>query len=327
MPQEYGGEGMLYDLEELGEYVDLDPYEDFMLTNATVDDTVYGLPTGGNAIGLLVNETKFEEAGVDLPGDDWDWDDLHEAAAEISENTDYVGLDLRIQDIISTYVSQYNDLGLYDWDGDLVVTEDELSDWYQMEVDMVESGALPDPSVIVEHHNVTPDQSLFGTGQAAMSFGYSNQLTPYTSALGDDEVSLILPPTETDNPGTAVLPSQFWSVNAASQEPQAAAMLMDFIVNDERAAEILTDDRGLPFNPEMLEVVEPLLDPVNAEAAGYIQEVLEQEVIAPPQPAGGAEMNELSQRIESDILFGNQSVEDGVAEWVRYMEDALQSAE
>ncbi|GAA1823183.1 ABC transporter substrate-binding protein [Nesterenkonia flava] len=109
MPQEYGGAGMLYPLEELSEYVDLSPYEDFTLTNATVDDVVYGLPTGGNAIGLLINETTFEEAGVELPGDDWDWDDLHEKATAISDHGDVVGLDLRIQDIISTYVSQYND--------------------------------------------------------------------------------------------------------------------------------------------------------------------------------------------------------------------------
>lgn len=324
MPQEYGGAGMLYSLEELSDYVDLDPYEDFTTTNATVDGVVYGLPTGGNAIGLLINETIFEEAGVDLPDEDWGWDEFVEIAGEISENHDDAhGLDLRIQDIISTYVSQTNDLGLYDWDGELVATEEQLTAWYEMEVELVENGGLPDPSVVVEHHNVTPDQSPFGTRQAAMVFSYSNQMTPYTQALGDDEVRMVLPPTETDNPGVAVLPSQFWAINAGSEEPEAAAMLLDFILNDERASEILKDDRGLPFNSEMLEVVEPLLDPINAEAASYIQQVLEQGVVAPPQPAGGAEMNSLSQRIESDILFGNSSVEEGVQEWISYMENAL----
>ena len=188
---------------------------------------------------------------------------------------------------------------------------------------MVDTGALPDPSVVVEHHNVTPDQSPFGVRDAAMVFSYSNQMTPYTQALGDDAVRMVLPPTETDNPGVAVLPSQFWSVNANTEEPQAAAMLLDFILNDPEVAEILQDDRGLPFNSEMLEIVEPMLDPVNAEAAAYIQEVLEQGVVAPPQPAGGAEMNQVSQRIESDILFGTSSVDDGVQEWLNYMESAL----
>lgn len=324
MPQEYGAAGALYPLEELSEHVDLEPYEDFMVSSAVVDDTLYGLPTGGNAIGLLVNETMFDEAGVELPEEGWGWDEFIQAATDISENhEDAVGMDLRIQDIISTYVAQYNDLGLYDWDGQLAVTEEELTNWYETELEMVETGALPDPSVIVEHHTVTPDQSLFGVGDAAMSFSYSNQMTPYTQALGDSEVSMMLPPTDTDNPGVAVLPSQFWSINANSEQPQAAAMLLDFILNDAEVAEILQDDRGLPFNPEMLEVVEPMLDPINSQAAAYIQEVLEQGVVAPPQPAGGAEMNDLSQRIETDILFDNSSVEQGVQDWIAYMENAL----
>lgn len=328
MPQEYGGAGMLLDLESVSEHVDLDPYDEFTTTNATVDGTLYGLPTGGNAIGLLINETLFAEAGVEMPESDWGWDEFMEVAGEISENSDgIVGLDLRIQDIISTYVAQSNDLGLYDWDGELVATEDELSDWYQLELDLVDNGGLPDPSVVIEHHNVTPDQSLFGVGNAAMAFSYSNQMTPYTQALGDDEVSMVLPPTDTENPGVAVLPSQFWSINAGSEEPEAAAMLLDFILNDPEVAEILQDDRGLPFNTEMLEIVEPLLDPINATAAAYIQEVLDQGVVAPPQPAGGAEMNQVSQRIESDILFGSSSVQEGVEEWISYMESALQSAE
>lgn len=328
MPQEYGGAGMLLDLDTVSEHVDLDPYEDFTTTNATVDGTVYGLPTGGNAIGLLINETLFADAGVDLPSEDWGWGEFVDAAEEISANSDgVVGLDLRIQDIISTYVSQTNDLGLYDWDGELVATQEELESWYQREVDMVDNGGLPDPSVVIEHQNVTPDQSLFGVGNAAMSFSYSNQMTPYTQGLGDDEVSMVLPPTDTDNPGVAVLPSQFWSINAGSDNPEAAAMLLDFILNDAEAAEILQDDRGLPFNAEMLDVVEPLLDPINAEAAAYIQQVLEQGVVAPPQPAGGAEMNQVSQRVESDILFGNSSVSEGVESWISYMESALEASQ
>src|SRR5690606_17528045 len=66
-PQEYGGNGALLDLSTVADTVQLDKYEDFTLTNATVDDTVYGLPTGGNAIGALINTTIFEQAGVPVP--------------------------------------------------------------------------------------------------------------------------------------------------------------------------------------------------------------------------------------------------------------------
>lgn len=323
LPQEYGGAGQLLDLSTVSEHVDLDVYEDFTTTNATVDDVLYGLPTGGNAIGLLVNHTLFDEAGVERLSENVGWDEFSEKAAQISANSDVVGLDLRIQDIIATYISQLNGIGLYDWDGNLAVTPEELATWYEKEVEWAESGAIADPSVVVEHHTVTPDMSLFGTREAALSFGYSNQLEAYTAALGDDEVTMVLPPTDTDNPGVAVLPSQFWSINANTENPEASAMLMDFLLNDTEAAELILANRGLQFNPEVLEHIEPMLDPASAIAATYLQDVLESGVVAPPQPAGGAEMNSLSQRMESDILFGNRSVDEAVTYWIEYMEEQL----
>lgn len=326
-PQEYGGTGQLLDLSTVSEHVDLTPYEDFTTTNATVDGVLYGLPTGGNAIGLLVNETLFEEAGVALPSDDFSWDEFVTKAAEISANSEgVVGVDLRIQDIISTYVSQLNDIGLYDWEGQLAVTPEELTSWYDIVVELNETGGTPDASIIVENHNVTPDMSLFGTRKAAMSFGYSNQMGSYAGALGDDSVRMVLPPTDTDNSGIAVLPSQFWSINGNTEHPTETALLLDFLLNDLEGAEIIKDNRGLPFNAAVLDVVEPLLDERNAAAASYIKDVLEAGVIAPPQPAGGAEMNSLSQRMESDILFGSRTVDDAVTYWIDYMTDQLANA-
>lgn len=324
MPQEYGGAGQLLDLATVSDYVALDPYEDFTTTNATVDGNLYGLPTGGNAIGLLVNLALFDEAGVEHLSDEPDWQELADKAAQVSANSDDVfGLDLRIQDILATYVGQFNDLGLYDWDGQLAVTHEQLTGWYELDLAMNESGATAEASIIVEHHNVTPDQSLFGVRRAAMVFGYSNQMEAYTAALGDDEVIMVLPPSDTDNKGVAVLPSQFWSINANTPHPEASAMLLDFLLNDAEAAELILADRGMPFNAEILSVVEPLLDPRAATAAAFIQDVLQAGIVAPPQPSGGAEMNSLSQRMESDVLFGNRTVEEAVDYWMDFMEDAL----
>lgn len=327
-PQEYGAAGQLLDLATVAEHVDLDPYEEFTTTNAMVDGKLYGLPTGGNAIGLLINETLFEEAGVELPSEDLTWEEFTTKASEISSNSggEVYGMDLRIQDIISTYVSQLNDIGLYDWEGQLAVTPEELKSWYEIDQSLNESGATPEASIIVEHHNVTPDMSLFGTRKAAMSFSYSNQIGAYTAALGDDTVRMVLPPTDTDNAGIAVLPSQFWSIGANTEHPEEAAMLLDYLLNDLEAAEMIKANRGLPFNAEVLGVVEPLLDERDAAAAAYIQTVLEAGVVAPPQPAGGAEMNSLSQRMESDILFGQRSVDDAVAYWIDYMTEQLANA-
>ncbi len=324
-PQEYGAAGTLLDLSTVSTELDTSKYEDFTLTNATVDGTLYGLPTGGNAIGVLVNPAIFEQAGVDLPEAGWTWDDLIDAANEISANAGdgIVGLDLRVQDILGTYVAQYTDEGIYTSDGQLGVDADVIEDWYSMEQDLVEGGGLPDPSVIVEHQNVTPDLSLFGTGKAGITFAYSNQIGAYAAGLGGAEVEIIAPPTSTDVSGVAVLPSQFWAIAAETEHPEASALLVNWLLNVPEAAEIILANRGLPFNPDTLAVVEPLLAPVDAQSAAYLKQVLEIGVVAPPQPAGGGILNELSQRIESDILFGRVSAKDGAQQWVDELTAAL----
>lgn len=316
-PQEYGAAGALLDLATVSEQLPTDKYEDFTLTNAVVDEKLYGLPTGGNAIGVLVNPAIFEKAGVDLPDETWTWEDFAESAEQISANAGdgIVGLDLRVQDVMGTYVAQYTETGIYDWDGEVSVGADVVQDWYELEQEMVESGALPDPSVIVEHWNVTPDLTLFGTGKAGMAFAYSNQIATYQAGAGSD-VEILTPPSSTGVSGVAVLPSQYWAIASGTKHPEAAALLVDWLLNQPEAAEIILANRGLPFNPDTLAVVEPLLAPADAQAAEYLGKVLEVGVVAPPQPAGGAILNELSQRIESDILFGNTPVADGAQQWV-----------
>jgi multiple sugar transport system substrate-binding protein len=323
-PQEYGAAGALLDLSTVSEQLDTSKYEDFTLTNATVDDTLYGLPTGGNAIGVLINATIFEQAGVPVPEDDWTWEDLVDTANEISAKVPgVVGLDLRIQDILGTYVAQYNDDGIYDWDGELATDAKTIEQWYELEQELLAGGGLPDPSVIVEHWNVTPDLSLFGTGKAAISFAYNNQIASYAGGTGGADVQIIAPPSSTGVSGVAVLPSQFWAIASETEHPEASALLVDWLLNQPEPAKIILANRGLPFNPDTLAVVKPLLAPADAQSAEYLEKVLEFGVVAPPQPAGGAILNELSQRIESDILFDKVSVADGAKQWIAELETAL----
>ncbi len=48
-------------------------------------DEIHGLPVGADALILAYNADVFEKAGVDVPRDDWTWEDFDDAAAEISE--------------------------------------------------------------------------------------------------------------------------------------------------------------------------------------------------------------------------------------------------
>lgn len=328
-PQEYGALGALLDLSTVSAQLDYSEYPDFSLTNALVGDKLYGLPTGGNATAAFVNLDVFEQAGVDAPTEDWTWDDLVEAANAIGSagltnaaGQPIYGIDLRVQDIVGTYAGQISEIGMYDWDGALGVDADDIASWYEIEQQLQDGGGLPDASVVTANWQLPPDQQPFTLGQAGVTFGYSNLMSAYSTA--SENVQMMLPPTSTDISGVALLPSAFWSVNAATEHPEAAGLLVDWFLNEPAAAELILDTRGVPFNPATLEVVAPALSGPSQIAADYVNVVLDEGVVAPPQPAGGSIMNELSQRMESEVLFGRATPAEAGERFVDELGAALQ---
>ncbi len=319
-PQEYGEVGALLDLATVADTVQADKYPDFSTTNAVVDGTLYGLPTGGNATAAFVNTDILEAAGVDVPDESWTWDDLVEIANTVSSaglTTDsgepVYGLDLRVQDIIGTYAGQETELGVYDWDGGLAVDADVIASWYEIELELQEGGGLPDATIVTAGWALPPDQQLYTLGQAAVTFGYSNLVGTYEMG-GTTEI--LTPPTNTDKTGVALLPSAFWSINAASAHPEEAALLVNWFLNEPAAAELIQDTRGVPFNPDTAAVVSPLLEGPSQVAAEYVQSTLDSGTVAPPQPNGGANMNKYTQDGEAAVLFGDATPQEAAQTWV-----------
>lgn len=319
-PQEYGSVGALLDLDTVADEAQIDKYPEFSTVSAVVDGKLYGLPTGGNATAAFINVDIFEQAGVDVPEEGWSWDDLIEAANEIgsagltnANGAPIYGIDLRVQDIIGTYAAQESETGIYTTDGKLGVDADAIAGLYEKEVELQEGGGLPDPTIVTAGWALPPDQQLYTLGQAAITFGYSNLIGTYSGA---GETLILAPPTDTDKTGVALLPSAFWAINAGTDHPVAAAMLVNWFLSEPAAAELIKDTRGVPFNPDTAAIVAPLLEGPSQEAATYVQSVLDSGEVAPPQPNGGANMNKYSQDAEAEVLFGRMSPKEAAEVWV-----------
>ncbi|MEO3756163.1 hypothetical protein [Streptomyces sp. B6B3] len=70
-----------------------------------------------------------------------------------------------------------------------------------------------------------------------------------------------------------------------------------------------------------------MLDDAGEANSAYVEQVSQNGAPAAPiPPAGGSALNDITSRIDSDVLFGNVSPADGAAEWVAQMEQALASA-
>ena len=330
-PQEYGDAGALLDLSTVKDTVKLDKYPEFSLTNATVNDTVYGLPTGGNATAAFINTDIFAKAGVPVPSDDWTWDDFVADANKIgaagltsASGAPVMGVDLRIQDILGTYAGQKTEYGFYDWKGKLSVKPAVIADWYKKEVALRDGKGLPDPSLVVQNWNVASDQVPYSLGQAGITFGYSNLIGTYAKG---GATKIIAPPHDKgDKTGVALLPSAFWSINAKTAHPKEAALLVDWFLNEPDAAKLILDTRGVPFNPDTLAVVAPLLTGDAKTAADYVQTTLDAGTVAPPQPNGGANANKYAQDSESDVLFNKAAPADAAKSFTDKLDADLNAA-
>lgn len=319
-PQEYGSVGALLDLGTVADTVQSSLFPDFSLTSAVVDDKLYGLPTGGNATAAFINEDIFAQAGVPLPDASWTWDDMIAAANTIgsagltnASGAPVYGADIRIQDIIGTYTAQETEFGMYDFDGNLAVDAEVVAGLYEKELELLEGGGLPDPTIVTSGWSLPPDQQLYTLGQAAITFGYSNLIGAYSGA---GTTSILPPPTDTGKTGVALLPSAYWSINAATKHPEEAALLVNWFLNTPEAAALIKDTRGVPFNPEIAALVVPELEGANQAAAVYVETVLESGEVAPPQPNGGANMNKYSQDAETEVLFGRMTPLEAAQVWV-----------
>jgi multiple sugar transport system substrate-binding protein len=84
------------------------------------------------------------------------------------------------------------------------------------------------------------------SGDAAMTYVWSNQLVALSAAAGEGRNFLLVPmPRPEGGASTNYLkPSMFFSITSQAKNPDAAAMFIDFFTNDIEANKILMAERG-----------------------------------------------------------------------------------
>lgn len=70
-------------------YNDIDPnLKAWSLKYGSPDGKTYFIPGGYNTVCAYINTAVFQKAGVDIPGDDWTWDDMQAAGKAMKEKAD-----------------------------------------------------------------------------------------------------------------------------------------------------------------------------------------------------------------------------------------------
>ncbi|WP_369068325.1 ABC transporter substrate-binding protein [Kineococcus terrestris] len=307
-PREYGDRGALLDLAEVSDALPLDGIDAAALSNGEFSGVQYGVPTGVNTYCAVVNPALFDAAGVALPDDaTWTWEEFEALAGDLSAASPegVVGaVDPTTADALDLFSRQRGE-GLYTEDGGLAISAATLEEWWTRTLRMSRDGATPPATITTELlGDAAPEQTLMGRGQAAITLGWSNTLPALRAAAGEPLQLLRAPGESTGQPGMWLQASQLYAISSRTRNREAAARLVDFLVNSPEAGRIIGADRGIPANAEVLAAITPDLDDDQRAQAEFVARVTplvgDALVIG---PVGSTETRGVVERLNADVLF------------------------
>jgi multiple sugar transport system substrate-binding protein len=325
--RQYSDNGLLLDLEPyLGEIISTDGLSESVLGIGVVNDTTTALPIGTNAWALFTNPKLLAEVGVEeFAGGDWD--DYNEWVAEVTDAAEAKGIPVwggqdptgRIQNFEIQRRAAGEDL--FTEDGEPNFSEEDLAAFWEQSADAREAGAFVSEQKKDEVFPLGPFESAFTLSELS----WDNFGTAYLGNLGADytEVGLLEPPvTEEGAEDLFLKPSMLHAISAKSDHPEAAATLVDFLINAPESGEIFGTSRGLPASETQLEGVEK--DALTQQIVDHEAAIADRIGDAPPVPVVGyGSLEEKFRVLGTELGFGTVTVDEAVDEFFAEMDVIL----
>ncbi|MDN3444056.1 extracellular solute-binding protein [Microbacterium sp. APC 3901] len=321
--RQYSENGLLLDLEPyLGSVIETDPLPENILSIGVVDDTTYGIATSTNAWGLFTNPALLETAGVEeFAGGDWaDYSDWVSEVTDASGGAFWGGSDFsgRIQNLELQLRSEGKNL--FDEDGTPGFDEERLKEFWESGADIRDGAGVPQQVV----EELTP-LGAFDSARTASELTWDNFGAGYLANLGESytELGLVAPPvTEEGAKDLYLKPSMLHTISAKTEHPEAAATLVNFLVNSPESGEIFGTNRGLPASETALEAAE--LDPLSQQVKEYEESIADRLGDAPPVPiVGYGTLEEKFRVLGTELNFGTTTVDDAVEQFFAEMDVVL----
>ncbi|SES05599.1 alpha-1,4-digalacturonate transport system substrate-binding protein [Gracilibacillus ureilyticus] len=231
--------GKLMDLTEIAE-------KNNVMTDMgiTVDDKLVAPPLDLTAVGMFINKSLFEEAGVSYPENEediWTWEEFLNAINTVVEKTDaqYGMVMDNSEHRLNAFLYQHGSKGFYQ-DGDEYTTNDETKDALQRFIDMNDNTIMP-KAVWTAGEDAS---SMFKSGRVAAYMSGSWQITDFASNIKDFEWESVYMPYE-DVRATNLGGNYLVGFEGSGQEEQAKEFI-DWLYQKENYEELATYGGYLP---------------------------------------------------------------------------------
>lgn len=265
------GEGFA-DLSKL-EGLDLSGYEDSTLESGKVNGIQNAVPFSENARVWCINKKAFDDRGIAIPTT---WDGYIEAAEKFEEGTFPARVDTYA---LLTYLQQKTGKTILAEDGTFQydkVTLKEAFEWYQ---GLIDKKVIPTLQETIEQTDANP-----GAPSKKLLEGKYGTLTTWSSQVSGEyrnleeagqELILTNFPTQTEGGEQVVInkPSMLFAISKHSKNQEAAAKLLNFLLNESEGVKAMSLARGIPANQKAFDILEKdgKITGINKEIYEYVK--------------------------------------------------------
>lgn len=244
------------DLREHADTIDLGQWPEEQLESGTMNGKLNGLPISTTGRVFFFNRASFEKAGVALPAT---WDDLISAASVFKEKLgeDYFPFDATGQNgltavlIVSLATTQMTGKDLIDPATNTVAwTAEELQEGIEFHQSLVDQGVIRAWKTVAGGGNVELfELPAWSDGRIAGSYEWDSTYSKFNDPLeeGQELVPVkLLTVQDAVTEGVYRKPSMVFSISKNSKNPEAAAQIVNCLLNEPEGIQALGDSRGIP---------------------------------------------------------------------------------
>ena len=233
--------------------IDLSQWTEADLASGSMAGVLQGLPVSTTGRVFFFNATTFEKAGVPIPTS---WDEFFTATAQVKEK---LGADTytfnavkeTAQLLVTLAVVQATGKDMVDPATNRVAwTPEELAAGIDFLGKLVETGAIKSQKQEASEGNVNLfEKPAWAEGKIAGSYEWDSTYSKYADPLKDGQVLKPVPMlklTGAVTDGVYRKPSMVFAISKNAKDPEAAAQIVNCLLNEPEGIEALGTSRGLP---------------------------------------------------------------------------------
>ncbi|MFP4644047.1 MAG: ABC transporter substrate-binding protein [Spirochaetales bacterium] len=312
-------------VEPLDERTDLSPFIDSLNESFTFDGSTYGIAKDFNTLAMFYNKDLFDEAGLDYPDRDTDWDELEEMIREIAAlDDDIYG---------AAFPALFERFGVFSFaagwdmfeeDGTSNLTDPALIESVEWYTDLVRDGVAVQPSDLGQDWA----GGAFGTGEVGIVFEGAWILGYLRNEAPNLEFGATTVPVGPSGESGNFLYTVAYGINNQTEHMDEAVAVLEALTSEEAQQFVLEEGLAIPSREALAE--NPYFDEGTAESEANrtIFDGAEHGRVFGYQfgEVGTDWMTPINSAV-SEIMTGDASVDEALERAQRDLEELLQDVE